>query len=70
MVAQPGRNSAVTWRKSRYSADQGECVEIAQAEQSILVRDSRDTAGPVLLLTFAQWRGLLARVRNGGLDHG
>jgi uncharacterized protein DUF397 len=70
MVARPGRNPAVIWRKSRATETSGSCVEIAQLGQSILVRDSKDAAGPVLALTLAQWRGLLARIRNGELDHG
>jgi Domain of unknown function (DUF397) len=69
MVARPGGNPAVIWRKSRYSTGATECVEIARAGQFILVRDSQDRIGPVLALTCAQWRVLLTRIRNGELDH-
>ena len=70
MIAQPGPHLAVIWRKSRASDTSDQCVEIAQSGPSILVRDSQDSAGPVLVLTRAQWRGLLRRIRNGEFDHG
>jgi Domain of unknown function (DUF397) len=62
----PGRQSqhcTLDWRTSRYSANGSECVEIASAEQSVLVRDSRNPAGAVLQFSLGQWSSFTRRVR-------
>jgi len=65
MPAQPIMDSTLNWRKSSASAGQGECVEVATSGQSVLTRDSRAEAGPVLAFTASQWLGLLQRIKNG-----
>lgn len=67
MATQPNRYSALTWRKSSASGGDGACVEIARLGSSVLVRNSRNESGVVLVLTSAQWRGLLRRIQNGEL---
>ncbi|MCA1606633.1 MAG: DUF397 domain-containing protein [Acidobacteria bacterium] len=49
----------VGWRTSSYS---GNCVEVAPAADGVLVRDSKDPAGPTLGVTTAQWRAFLTTV--------
>ncbi len=45
------------WRKSSYSGNGGECVEVGHAQDVIVVRDtSQDQAGPVLRFSPAAWR--------------
>jgi Domain of unknown function (DUF397) len=68
MGVEPERYFSITWRKSRHSADQGACIEVASLRCSVLVRDSRECSGMVIELTPAQWQELLARVRRGDLD--
>lgn len=65
MVARPERESSITWRKSRRSADTGNCVEIAESPKSVLVRDSYDRSGAVLVVAVKQWRHLIGRIRDG-----
>jgi hypothetical protein len=62
--------NSVHWKKSAKSAQNGNCVEIAELPGLILVRDSKDAGPgrPVLAVTRAEWRGLLSRVRAGELD--
>ncbi|MFZ4154382.1 DUF397 domain-containing protein [Streptomyces pseudogriseolus] len=43
-----------------YSTDEGpDCVEVAAAPARILIRDSRNPAGPRLDLTSAAWAAFL-----------
>ena len=52
------------WRKSTYSNPNGECVETAMLSSGdVAVRDSKHASGPVLIISPAQWRALLAQVR-------
>ncbi|MEU9762116.1 DUF397 domain-containing protein [Streptomyces sp. NPDC001834] len=44
------------FRKSSYSELHGECVEVAvNVPGSVAVRDSKDPAGPVLIVAPAAW---------------
>lgn len=65
MGVQQERYFLLSWRKSRYSADQGNCVEIASLPCSIFVRDSRAASGPVLVMAPDQWVKFIQHVRNG-----
>lgn len=57
-----------TWRKSSYSANSGNCVEVS-ARDNVAVRDSKqDGTGPVLEFTAAAWRVFLAAFKDGGRD--
>ncbi|MER7406490.1 DUF397 domain-containing protein [Streptomyces sp. NPDC000070] len=51
----------VTWQKSTYSPDGSNCVEIAVAPATILVRDSKNPNGPHLTLQPTSWADFLAR---------
>ena len=61
--------SSKNWRKSTYSdSSGGNCVEVAGGASSVVVRDSRDPAGPVLAFGQAAF-GVLARdIRAGRYD--
>ncbi|WP_433332105.1 DUF397 domain-containing protein [Spirillospora sp. CA-294931] len=64
MVDRTIRRTALVWRKSSTSADEGECVEVAVSERSVLVRDSRDRSGDILVLNSSQWRSLLRLIER------
>jgi hypothetical protein len=49
----------IVWHTSSYSTTHGDCVEVAPAPEGILVRDSKDLAGPALALPTAAWRAFL-----------
>jgi len=45
------------WRKSTYSSSNGgNCVEVADHDHRVIVRDTNDRTGPVLRFTPAEWR--------------
>jgi hypothetical protein len=64
--------SRAVWRKSTYSGNGGACVEVADnlvAEHGIvLVRDSKDTTGPVLTFTRSEWTAFLHGTTAGEFD--
>lgn len=68
MGVRTGRSSSVAWRRSSYSADQGNCLEISTGRSFVLVRDSRDHCGPRLVLTLDQWRAMVRRMRHSDLE--
>jgi hypothetical protein len=48
--------SRAQWRKSSYSGNTGNCVEVANLDGATAVRDSKDQDGPKLLIKHRQWR--------------
>jgi Domain of unknown function (DUF397) len=56
------------WKSSASGSNGGDCVEVTFAEESVLVRHSRDPRGPVLSFTRSEWRAFIAGTRNGEFD--
>ena len=55
------------WRKSSYSGGQGgNCVEVASHSERdrVLVRDTKDRAGPMLRFAPAAWRRFADQVKG------
>jgi uncharacterized protein DUF397 len=52
----------VTWRKSSYSTNGGECVEVATGAE-VLVRDTKDREGGTIAVPAGPWREFLSRLR-------
>jgi hypothetical protein len=62
-------SASSAWRKSSSSGgDAGQCVEVAFAEDGVLVRHSRNPNGPVLLFTRSEWKAFLEGAGNGEFD--
>jgi hypothetical protein len=65
-----GNIAAVTsWTKSSLSHVSGNCVEIADlSDGQVGMRHSKDATGPVLEISFSEWKAFLGGIRNGEFD--
>jgi hypothetical protein len=52
------------WRKSSFSGNGGDCVEVGDDTRRVLVRDTKDGTGPVLRFTPAAWRRFADQVKR------
>ena len=53
------------WRKSSYSGQDGNCLEVLAVQGGILVRDTKARgAGPVLAFPAGAWRAFAEQVRK------
>ena len=60
----PGGEVNVTWRTSSFSSGgAGNCVEIANGAGRVLVRDSKDRHGSVLVFGRAAWAVFVGALR-------
>ena len=52
--------SRADWRKSSYSSQSGNCVEVATTLPGMVaIRDSKDPGGPGLLVPATEWRAFV-----------
>lgn len=56
--------SRAQWRKSSYSGNTGNCVEIANLGEVIAVRDSESRDDQKLIIKHGEWRAFIELVRD------
>jgi Domain of unknown function (DUF397) len=55
----------ISWRKSSYSGGQGgNCVEVADRDSRVLVRDTTDRQGPILRFTADAWKAFAKQLKS------
>ncbi|RZE99723.1 DUF397 domain-containing protein [Streptomyces sp. SCA2-2] len=63
-------HASLHWFKSSYSADGGQCVEVAAdlvvSHGMVPVRDSKIQSGPVLALLVSSFSAFVAGIKSGG----
>lgn len=57
--------SRAPWRKSSYSGNGNNCVEVAARGRRVAVRDTTDQDGTTEIFSGQAWRRFTARVRRG-----
>lgn len=58
--------TAATWRKSSYSGQGGQCIEVADGFPGAMpVRDSKDPDGPALVFPADRWQAFVSGVKAG-----
>jgi hypothetical protein len=62
------RTNPPTWRKSTYSADSDNCVEVRTMPGSIDVRDSKNPDGGKLTVSAGEWKSFIARIKSGAVS--
>jgi hypothetical protein len=50
------RDTTTAWQRSSYCATSG-CIEVAQVDGTIRLRDSKNPELPALIFTRAEWNG-------------
>jgi Domain of unknown function (DUF397) len=60
--------SSANWRKSTRSQANGDCVEFAELEDAVAVRDSKNPERPALIFTRREWLAFIAGAKDGEFD--
>jgi len=62
------QRAEIVWRKSLASGANGDCVEVAFTDASVLVRHSHDPLGPRLSFSYSEWSAFLTGILHGEFD--
>jgi Domain of unknown function (DUF397) len=54
----------IGWRKSSFSGNGGNCVEVADHDSRVMVRDTKDNHGPILRFTADAWQRFADRMKG------
>src|SRR5690349_244459 len=60
---------SLAWLKAQRSTASGQCVEIASTAGKVVIRDSKDPDGPILVYTPHEFGAFLEGARNGEFDN-
>jgi len=58
ILSEPRSTLTLTWRRSS-KCDSGDCVEIARQGDNVLMRDSVDPEGPMIVFADREWAAFL-----------
>jgi len=56
--------SRAPWKKSSYSGNTGNCVEVAITQSEVRIRDSQDPDGAMLTVSRKAWREFTQGMRS------
>jgi Domain of unknown function (DUF397) len=62
--------STLSWQKSSFTANNGQCVELAALpEGGVAIRDSKNPDGPHLCFTAGEWAAFSKGFNAGEFSH-
>ncbi|MGW0586860.1 DUF397 domain-containing protein [Streptosporangium sp. NPDC002607] len=64
-MSNPVDLTKAVWRKSSLSGGNGDCVEVANLDDAVAVRDSKNPEGPRLVFARNTWAAFVADLKNG-----
>lgn len=64
----PRSGTHLQWRKSSYSSETANCVEVALSSALVGVRDSKNPEGATLVYSAGSWGDFVSAVRGGEFD--
>jgi hypothetical protein len=64
------QSAALVWRKAASSVGGNSCVEVAPLDDGgVVVRHSKEPAGPTLRYSAIEWRSFMDGVKGGEFDY-
>jgi hypothetical protein len=60
-------SAGIQWRRST-RCDSGDCVEVARAGETVMLRDSKVDNGHVLTFGLSEWKAFVEGVTAGDFD--
>ncbi|MGW1679830.1 DUF397 domain-containing protein [Saccharopolyspora sp. NPDC002376] len=61
-------NRATNWRKSSYSGNQTNCVEVGALADGAAVRDTKNRAAGYFVADHQQWSNFLTAIKTGRFE--
>ncbi|MGW5642151.1 DUF397 domain-containing protein [Saccharopolyspora sp. NPDC003752] len=58
----------INWRKSSYSQNTGDCVEVGAFPGGAAVRDTKDRSAGYFVANASQWSSFVAAVKAGRFE--
>jgi hypothetical protein len=65
----PNLSNAVWYKSSRSGGNGGDCVEVANLDQVVAVRDSKQPDDGMLVFNRSEWTAFVDAAKNGEFDH-
>ena len=62
-----GSTTQTSWRTASLCTG-GECIEVAQRDDAIILRDSKQPHGAVLNCAVGEWRSFINGIKTGQFD--
>ncbi len=56
--------SRAVWKKSSRSSGNGQCIEVADLNDAVALRDSKDPSGPSLVFGRDAWTSFVAGAKD------